>query len=258
VRAAKIPSLPVENQLPRLALVPRMIRYVPRQYRRHYVALEGSFADYLGKFSAKSRSTLRRKVRKFEEFSGGAIHWAEYHRPEVMAEFQRLAREVSEKTYQEKMFQAGLPAGDDFLKAMADQAARNAARGYLLFHQGKPIAYLFCPVQEGNLLYQYVGYDPAFEQWSPGTVLLFLVLEKLFAEGGKAAFDFTEGEGPHKEFFANRSTPCADVFFFPRTPYYLALVTVHSGLFYFSRGVTRVLDRLGVKARLKKLLRSHS
>jgi hypothetical protein len=67
LEAILVRSHPVERELTRLDSSARAIRYVPSQYQRYYINLEGSFTDYLGKFSAKSRSTLQRKVRKFAE-----------------------------------------------------------------------------------------------------------------------------------------------------------------------------------------------
>jgi CelD/BcsL family acetyltransferase involved in cellulose biosynthesis len=132
------------------------------------------------------------------------------------------------------------------------------ARGYLLFHAEKPIAYIFCPAQDGNLLYQFLGHDPEYERWSPGTVLQYLALESLFAEGRFRTFDFTEGEGAHKEFFANRSVLCADIYYFRKSPKNYLIVGLHAGLYAASRGATRLLDRLGLKARIKKLIRSRA
>jgi hypothetical protein len=248
-------SYPVPKRLPRLSILARAIRYVPAQYSRQYVDLTGSFESYLGEFSSKSRSTLRKKVRKFGEFSGGEIAWRVFHAG-TMEDFHRLAFEVSNKTYQARLhLNAALPEVGRFRQELAQYAD---ARGYLLSHGDKPIAYIFCPARDGNLLYQFVGYDPDYEQWSPGTVLQFLVLESLFAEGRFQTFDFTEGEGAHKEFFANRSVLCADIFYFRKALRNFLIVSLHAGLNAAAHGSARLLDRLGLKARIKKLIRLKS
>ena len=143
-----------------------------------------------------------------------------------MDEFHRLAFEVSEKTYQSRLLSSGLPGVDRF-RARVD-ALRT--RGYVLWHAGKPVAYLFCPARDGNLLYEHVGYDPEYQRWSPGSVLQALALESLFAEGRFRTFDFTEGDGDHKRFFANRSVPCADLYYFRKSPRNVLIVGLHAGL----------------------------
>ena len=47
--------------------------FVRQRYRRSYARLDQDFDAYLAGFSAKSRSTCRRKLRKFAERSGGAL-----------------------------------------------------------------------------------------------------------------------------------------------------------------------------------------
>ncbi len=257
-RGALVRSHPVEADLPRVSRVRDLLRYVPNQYDRYYVSLTGSFADYLKKFSSKSRSTLLRKVRRFAEFSGGEVRWREFRKPDEMDEFHRLARTVSEKTYQERLLDAGLPDTPEFRRRMAELAAQDAVRAYVLFHGDGAVAYLYCPAQEGVLLYEYLGYDPQFAEWSPGTVLQHLALEKLFAEGRFRMFDFTEGGGPHKQFFATGSTRCADVYLFRRAARSLLLVNLHARMDGMSATLGRALDSLGLKRRIKKLLRSKS
>jgi CelD/BcsL family acetyltransferase involved in cellulose biosynthesis len=139
---------------------------------------------------------------------------------------------------------------------LTELAGRDAVRGYLLFMQGRPISYLCCPSQGEALLYEYVGYDPDFADHSPGVVLLHLALEQMFEERRFAMFDFTEGEGPQKELFANRSQLCADLYFFRRSARNLSALYLHHGLASLSRRITAMLDNLGIKERLKKLIRS--
>ena len=249
----------VQQDLPRLSLFPDSIRYVPAQYQRYYIELRSSFADYLSKFSSKSRGTLHRKIRRFTAFSNGHVDWRAYRALEEMREFYPLARKVSELTYQERLLHTGLPNDDGFRAEIFDQASHDRARGYLLFHNGQPIAYLLCVVEGTEiLLYRYLGYDPQYQSWSPGTVLQYFVLEKLFAEGEIRIFDFTEGEGAQKRFLSTGSVRCADIYFFRRRPAILMTVVLHCVLQTVSQVLVNALDRLGLKSRVKNFLRSQS
>jgi len=248
-------SHPVAEALPKLSMDGRWIRYVPRQYKRFYVNLSGDFETYLNHFSSKSKSTLLRKVRKLAEASGGKIDWREYRSPEELLEFHRLARELSSRTYQERLLDSGLPGADAFKQRMLDQASRSLVRAYLLFINDKPAAYVYCPLESGILLYEYVGFDPAHQQLSPGTVLQYLILKQLFDEGGYRIFDFTEGEGQQKAFFATHHAQCADIYLYRRTPWNLLAVRAHLGIDGLSRRLGDALDRIGLKAAVKRLVR---
>lgn len=250
-------SHPVAGEMPGLSILPDAIRYVPLQYRRYWVDIQGGFEDYLKKFSSKSRNTLMRKIKKFAEFSGGEVVWREYMDPDEMAEFHRLALEVSAKTYQERLLDCGLPADDGFRDSMIRQARQNHARGYILFHESRPVAYIFCPVQDGVAIYEYVGHDPEFQRWSPGTVLQYFALESMFGNRkGITLFDFTEGEGPHKEFFSTHHKLCADIYYFRPVLWNRLLLALHAGMDSFSDGIVSLLERAGLKSYIKKLLRS--
>lgn len=252
---AVVRSQPLAGEVPVVSKDAKWIRYLRSRYPRRYIEMTGTFQDYLKTFSSKSRSTLTRKVRKFGEASGGALDVRVYRTPPEMAEFHRLAREVSRKTYQEKFYAAGLPDGPAYVKELEERAAKDAVRGFLLFQGGQPVAYLLCPAQEDRLLYDHLGHDPAVQQLSPGTVLQYAALEHLFGEGRFRIYDFTEGDAPHKEFFATHHRDCGDVFFFRRTLKNRIAVSLHRGLDRFSARIRRLLERIGIRAWLKRLTR---
>lgn len=249
-------SHPVGTSLPRLSILPQAVRYIPTSYQRYWVVLDGSFEHYMKKFSAKSRNTLMRKIKKFAEFCGGEINWREYRKPEEMHEFHRLALIVSRKTYQERLLNCGLPSDQQFQEKMLALAAKGSVCGYILFHQEKPIAYIYCPIDEGIVLYEYVGHDPDYHRWSPGTLLQYFALQSLFAWDGVKIFDFTEGEGAHKAFFATNTQQCADIYYFRPALKNFIRIILHAGSDKISRGVVWILDKIGIKAVVKKLFRS--
>lgn len=247
-------SHPYREPLPRLDRTGGVLRYVRSRYLRFHTELDGTFEGYLAKFGSKSRSTLRRKVRRFVEL-GERCGLVTFDKPGEMEEFLRRAREVSALTYQERLLDAGIPGDATFLAQMQRLAALDAVRGYLLEMHGKAIAYLYCPAHDGILRYGYLGYDPRHAELSPGTVLQYLAFESLFQEQKFRVFDFTEGQGEHKRFFGTHETSCADVCYFPASAGVAFWVLLHAGMERASSGVVGALDRLGVKSRVKNFLR---
>lgn len=185
--------------------------FVRQSYRRSYASLDGGFDAYLARFSSKTRSTLKRKLRKMAEASGGSIDVRTYSTPDEAEVFHHLARNLSARTYQEKRLGYGLPEGKQALADMRSLAARGAMRGWLLFLGGKPISYLYAPAEGTTLVYAYLGYDPDHADLSPGTVLQLEAMRHLMAEGRFALFDFTEGESRHKQQFETGAVDCVDL-----------------------------------------------
>jgi hypothetical protein len=249
---------PLPAKLPQITIQRQMIRYVAKQYEHFFTDLTLGEEEYLARFSAKSRSTLKRKVRKLARASGEdeQINWSEYKTPDELKIFYPLARGISRKTYQERLLKAGLPDTSRFYQTLMCLAAADSVRGYLLFMQDKPLAYMYCPISDGVLSYDYQGYDPDYADWSPGTVLQWLVLQHLFREGNYRLFDFTEGEGPHKAFFASGNRLCANIYYLRLTAANLLRVCMHAGLNKSSAKIVGTLDRFGLKTTIKKTLRA--
>lgn len=247
-------SHPVAVRPARVSIVNGALRYVPKCYTRYHATLTGTFEGYLSKYSAKTRSTLRRKVKRFQERAYGA-GFRMYTTPEEMIGFLDAARNVSALTYQERLLDAGLPDDPEFKANLIELARRNSIRAFLLSAGDKPVAYLCCPAVDGVLLYSYLGYDPEQAEASPGTVLQYLAFEALFGEQAFRAFDFAEGEGEHKKFFGTQGTLCADVYYFPGSLASRFWVTLHSTLDGLSAAAGELLQRVGLKAVVKRFLR---
>lgn len=245
---------PVVADLPRFTIGRRCFRYVPRQYDRCTIDLTLTWDQYLARFSAKTRSTLRRKVRRFEEAACG-LDLRAYRTPADLDEYFAAALFVSRQTCQSRRLDCGLPETAAFRAETAARAARDGFRGYVLFAHGEPAAFLHCPIRDGVVEYAHVGHDPHLADLSPGAVLLFLALERLFGERRWRLFDFTEREGPHKRQFATNTTRCADIYTLRRLPRLLAATRLHALLDDFSTAAGRALDRVGVKRWLRLPLR---
>lgn len=193
------------------AAFPRLRVFVRQRYRRSFASLDTDFDAYLAGFSAKSRSTLKRKVRRLAERSGGAVDVRCFRTPDDMQAFHRDARAVSALSYQERLLDAGLPEGAEALAAMRALAAEDAVRGWILYLAGRPVSFLHAPAEGDTLIYAHLGYDPGFADLSPGTVLQLEVMRALMEERRFRRFDFTEGDGRHKRLFATGAIDCVDL-----------------------------------------------
>ncbi len=189
---------------------PGLRTFIRQRHARHYADLRIGYPAYFESFSPKRRSTLKRKVRKLADRCGGSLDIRCYRSPEEMADFHKLARSVSAKTYQERLLDAGMPDGAGVLAAMQALAHQDAVRGWILFVDGAPVAYLYAPAEGDSLLYLYLGYDPEFAAWSPGTVLQLEAMRDMMADRFRW-FDFTGGDGEHKRQFATGTLDCVDV-----------------------------------------------
>jgi CelD/BcsL family acetyltransferase involved in cellulose biosynthesis len=250
-----LPSHPVESDLPKLTKRPGALRYVPAHFNHWCIELPESFEAYLAGLSGKSRHEMARKARRFAEHAAGREELREYRAPALMAEFVSLAGALSRMTYQGRLLDVGLPEGPAFVAELEAAAARDEVRGYLLLLDGKPVAYGYCRVDGDVLLFEHTGYDPALADHSPGIFLLREMLARVCAEKRFRVFDFGTGDAQYKRSYATTSRRCAAVLEFRRTVRNAMIVRAHRALIGFSDGCVRILKAMGVKDRLKRLLR---
>ncbi len=244
-----VTSLP-ETQERAVAAVGQGLIVVPRQrYTRYYVDLSVGEGWWTG-LSSATRSTLKRKAKK-----AGALTVHRYRTPDEMAVFHSVAREIAAKTYQERLLGAALPDTPAFVRAMTALAAADDMRAWTLDVDGVPAAYLYCPARGRDLIYEYVGHDPAFGALSVGTLLQVEALCDLLAEGRFARFDFTEGEGQHKRTLSTGGVACVDLLLLRPT---LANRAAVAALRAFDGAVAlakRVVARAGLESVAKRVRR---
>lgn len=245
----------INEEVKTLQLADNLIVYIPEQYNRFYTRLDQSFDDYKKSFKSKTRSGIQRKVNKFAKLSGGEIDFRVYTMAEDIHEFLKYANQLSEKTYQTKLLDAGLPADQDYQAQVVAMAAQNKVRAFLLFKEQQPVSYLLLDAVGDTLVYRYLGYDPNESKTSPGTILHWLALQYLTDKDDFKYLDFTEGEGQQKRTFGTDSIYCANIYWLNKNTKNLVLVYSQVMLNRLSNALGNMLDSLGIKTKLKKILR---
>lgn len=249
-------SQPLVNPLPLVASTGPYVRFVPHQYRRSTVRLEGPFSDYLASMPADRRRKLLTKQRKYRDACGGELRVHVSRTAMELEHFHRLARPIATATYQERLFGKGLPGTRAFLDDMRRRGTRGTARGYLLAGPGHSVAaYIYVVINGPLVTFEHLGYDASLSKLSPGLVLQMAALDDLFDACAGKVFDFGEGDGQHKSTFGTELTPCADLYFFPKTLRGLELFAGQALAHGVSRTAVQTLTRTGLRDQVKRFVR---
>ncbi len=226
-QAVVVSAVPIINRMTTMRLERGALRYAARYGDRYVVDLQGSFTDYLKKFSKKSRGNLQRTVKKFANPNTGAVEIREYRTSLEMLAFRDIAVAISHASYKKELGW-GFQENESFARQLELDAANGQVRGYVLMSDEQPVAYVFCRIDHDVIVYKHIGYDERFAQRSPGTALLYLVLERLFNEGGFKLLDFDGTEYyAYKAFFGTRIIRCARVIWFRPRIRLIALCGAH-------------------------------
>lgn len=250
-----VTSLPEDRLEAMVYASGKMIGFVRQKYTRYYADLTGGFDAYMASLSGNARQGAKRKAKKIAQVSGGDLDIRAYRTPAELETFHDIARRIALRTYQEKLLGEGLPAAPEFIQGMLTAAAADRVRAWLLFIAGEPAAYLYCPAYGDNLVYEYVGHDPAFNDLSPGAVLQVEAFRDLFDEQKFARFDFTEGDGQHKRQYATGGVPCVDLLLLRPSLTNRVTTAALGGFNKTVAGGKALLDAVGLEKLSKKLRR---
>jgi hypothetical protein len=241
---------------PGIELYGRWLRYIQQPIIHHCIEIKGSWEDYLRQWSGKSRQNLRRTVRRFTDSHGGEDCVKLFLTEGEMEAFYREAYDISKQTYQHKLLKSGMPGDASFVEHLVSLAKQGMARGYILRSGDVPVAFAWCRKIGDVLRYEIVGYRPEFSELSPGTVLLYYIVRDAYRSAEYRFVDFGPGDAHYKSMFGNKSFQYVDAYLFRFRLKNFACLIVHYSLAAFSQGVGRLLNVLGVKARVKHCVRA--
>lgn len=231
------------------------ISYAMRPTQHFLVEIGHSFDEYIRKFSPKSRQNITRAVRKIQGISPNQPFFHVFKSPDEILTFLDHALNISSQTYQTKLLKSGLPSSSAFQSNAMKLAETGKARGYLLEVDGKYIAFAWCRLNDQRLIYDVIGYLPEYSRYSPGTVLLFLILESAFNRQEADFFDFGPGYAPYKALFSTKTLQYRDVYLLKNTLRNQISVLTHQATNHLSESLGRILNDFGIKESVKQLLR---
>lgn len=217
------------------------------------IRLDGTFESYMKKFSAKTRKNRLREIRTLRE--RGVLNLRRVSQPSEIDTFLETAYEISRRTWQFKHFGGGLAARDPEVvsRELRFLAERGWLRSYMLTCDGVPCSFILGH-QYGRSFYpESASVDDAWRSYNVGTVTLLLVLEDLFKENSPEFYDLGTPMKFH-EYFATESYPEARVWLFRRRAYPILASSIYGACNAVSMSTAMILDRLGLKSKLKQLL----
>ncbi|HZL36085.1 MAG TPA: GNAT family N-acetyltransferase [Tepidisphaeraceae bacterium] len=205
--------------------------------------------DYWKKFSKKSRYNLRAAAKKLDH----TLH--RFTTAKDALKFLELAHRVSKASWQARRIGLRITNSAREKRWYQQVAEIGALRSYVLEHKGNPVAFVVGLQWKETFSYEEVGYDSAFADRSPGTVLLFRLIEDLIAIDTPKSLDFGFGDGEYKRVFGTRQTQSGPIaamggHFRPRVVVQFAKVGTTLRTY-----VDNSLSHLGMRSTLRQLYR---
>jgi CelD/BcsL family acetyltransferase involved in cellulose biosynthesis len=205
-------ATPLWNHIAANPRLPDSFVYVADKVRPLYsIALLPTFDEYLRKFSGKTRNTLRRKVKLLKENLGGELRLVRASTADDVREFVRDVRQIGRRSWKKSGSGWSHISERDAPSELEDIANRGFLRSYVLHVGDAPCAFVNGYQYRGVYHYADLAYDERIARWSPGLVLLFLLIEDLHAHDSPRQLNFGTGYADYKRQFANNVTYDASV-----------------------------------------------
>ena len=204
---------------------------VPRKIEEVYSRLK---SDY--------RSEVRRKLRKVRADFHGEVKLVSFRQPTEIASMVETVESIARKTYQRGIGVGFIDTPE--MRARLELAARRGLlRAYVLHFASEASAFCVGGLYRGVFYGEYVGYDPQFNDYSPGTLLLMLMLEEFCQDESVREYDFGYGSEWYKQRFGDRQWQEALVTIYAPTLRALRLKALRTILSSADRGARAILER---------------
>jgi CelD/BcsL family acetyltransferase involved in cellulose biosynthesis len=158
-----------------------LLAYRPlRTHVCHFVTVPDTFDHYLAKFKAKTRGNLRRQLKRFREHSGGRLDCVRIEHEDDVPGFLEAgaALTLQSRVYRNTGWQV-LTSSPEMVRQYVRFARQGVLRSYLLRCGDEYCAFVRGYQYGGTFYYSFIGFDERYAAFSPGTSLLFLLLEDL-------------------------------------------------------------------------------
>jgi hypothetical protein len=218
------------------------------------ISFPATFDAYLKQMSKRSRKSVQYSQRKlFKDYQSELF---ECNSSAEIETFLDEAISISKKTYQWNLLSLGLRDRGALKTSLLKWERRAELRCFILRCAGKPVAFMLGYIYQACYYYIDVGYDPDWMKQSVGSVLQMAVIEKLYeSQTPPTRFDFSTGYGEHKARFGNYEQEEVNMLLLAPTAKNRVFVGIYIGLNAVSTSLVKILDKIGIKKRLKKMIR---
>lgn len=257
-----VESMPLDSPLAArlLGASPRLPFWVQRaapDSPHRVIRMPGSFDEYLGKFKGRMRRQFAYRQRRLEALAreaGGELRVERVEKPEDVGRFLERAGDVSRRGWKGRRL--GKVVGEKTHAARLLAAARaGRLRSYLMSLGERPVAFAIGSQAQSVYHYEHPAYDPELAAYSPGNVLLYAMLEDLFAHRKPELFDFGRGDNEYKRLFSNDVYDEAHLFLVRRSLYTGVAMVAHGAVSSLSRVAKEALERTELRETVRHLLR---
>jgi len=179
--------------------------------RRWVAPVPDSFEVFLTHRRGRTRQKLRRYARVLERSYGEGLRVRRFEQPAEMAELCRDLEAVAARTYQRGLGAAY--SGSPLDLGLIELGLRRGwYRAWMLYLNGKPVAFWTGTAYAGTFTTGTPGYDPQHTKDRVGTYTMLKMVEDLCAAADVRWLNFGPGDAEYKAAYGTPERAEADIF----------------------------------------------
>lgn len=238
--ARRLPGFLARDHVP--VITPHRTMRLPRSLEEVYRGL-----------SRHHRKHVRREAKQFRnQFSDLRIRCLR-----ETTELDVAIRDIEETA--KKTYQRGLGVGFANTSALRQrlhlEAEKGWLRAYILYVGDQPCAFSVGTVYHNTFYSNFLGHDPVYAKYSPGTFLFMRMIEDFCNENVRGV-DFGFGDALYKQRFGNSVRNEARVHIYARTVKGFQLNLLRTVTALADRLAKKALEKTGLLPRIKRLWRN--
>jgi CelD/BcsL family acetyltransferase involved in cellulose biosynthesis len=202
------------------------------------------------------RSSHKEESRKFRKFRTDFpdLKMVQFQGTASLETLLKDAEQVAATTYQRGLG-VGFSDSPSIRALLTLEATKGWLRGHVLYAGGRPCAFQMGCRYGDVFLGEYLGHDPTFAKYAPGSYLIVQIIEALEREN-VAAFDWGIGDAPYKRRFGTRSWEESTIRLFAPTIKGIKSKTLLAMTEVVSLVGKRILSGTQLEAKIKKIWRN--
>jgi len=220
--------------------------------------LPGSFEEFTRSLSRKERHNLKRYAVRVKTDFPGKMRIQSFREVEQVEALIRDTEEVAKKTYQRGL---GVGFQDDLetRQLLRTAAQKGTLRGCIMYLGDIPTAFMI-GIQYRQALHGIsMGYDPHYNDYSLGSLVLMHWIQEAFETSGSQAvseIDLGAGDGRHKRAIYNHTWHESVAYIFAPTPKGMLLNFLKTATYLINQALRKLLLKTGFLEKIKKVWRS--
>jgi CelD/BcsL family acetyltransferase involved in cellulose biosynthesis len=220
----------------------------------HQLRLDSPYDEYLSRMTHNTRNNLRRRKDKLWTALNGQASFVRVREPEQVRGFLDQVEQLYARTWQCGTFGYFKRNSERDIGALERIARNGWLRGYLVIGSNGPVAFGRGYQYNGTYHLVELGYDQAWAQFAPGTVLTHLLVADLFREDPPAVLDFGFGDSQFKRVLGNHEQQATSAYLADSIRW-RSTVALQGTLDRMETGIRQALVRSHIDQHVRRVLK---